>query len=94
MPRGFQTLLALEGEHPAWIARVKERVDPNAFEVSGLLHRLERRGDVRAVVFENVMDMEGRPWLPQEGGNGDRGRHVGAAGSLPPARTREAREGS
>src|SRR3972149_8629359 len=51
----------LEAEHPGWIARVKERVDPNAFEVSSLLHLLERRGEYRAVVFENVAGLEGRP---------------------------------
>ena len=51
----------LEAEHPAWIARVKERVNPNAFEVSCLLHLLEQRGERRAVVFENVGDLEGRP---------------------------------
>ncbi len=58
----LQSFLAqLEAEHPDWIARVKERVNPNAFEVSGLLHLLERRGEHRAVVFENVLDLEGRP---------------------------------
>lgn len=57
--RGF--VAQLEAEHPAWIARVKERVDPNAFEVSSLLHLLDRRGENRAVVFENVVDLEGRP---------------------------------
>ena len=62
MARDLQGYLAqLETEHPDWIARVKERVNPNAFEVSGLLHLLERRGEHRAVVFENVLDLEGRP---------------------------------
>lgn len=62
MTNDLQGFLAqLEAEHPQWIARVKERVDPNAFEVSALLHLLERRGEQRAVVFENVVDLEGRP---------------------------------
>ncbi len=62
MTRDLPGFLArLEAEHPGWIVRVKERVDPNAFEVSGLLHLLDRRGENRAVVFENVVDAEGRP---------------------------------
>ena len=61
MTRDLQEFLArLEAEHPSRIARVKERVDPNAFAVSGRLHLLERRGEMRAVVFENVVDLEGR----------------------------------
>src|SRR3990172_4659580 len=62
MTSDLQSSLArLEAEHPVWLARVKERVDPNAFEVSCLLHLLEQRGERRAVVFENVVDLEGRP---------------------------------
>ncbi len=62
MTMDLQSYLArLEAEHPGRIARVKERVNPNAFEVSSLLHLLERRGEMRAVVFENVVDLEGRP---------------------------------
>ena len=62
MMNDLQSYVArLEAEHPGWIARVKERVDPNAFEVSSLLHLLEKRGEYRAVVFENVADLEGRP---------------------------------
>ncbi len=49
--RGF--LAHLESEHPEQVLRISREVDPD-FGVSGILHRLERDGHRRAVIFENV----------------------------------------
>ncbi len=49
--RGF--LEYLETDHPEEIFRITEEVDPK-FGVSGILHRLEKEGHFRTVIFENV----------------------------------------
>lgn len=49
--RGF--IEYLEKEHPEEIFRITKEVDPK-FGVSGILHRLEKEGHFKAVIFENV----------------------------------------
>lgn len=49
--RGF--LAFLEAEHPGQVLRISREVDPD-FGVSGILHRLEKDGHDKVVVFENV----------------------------------------
>ena len=43
----------LEAEHPSEVIRIEREVDPQ-FEVSGVLHRLEKDGRRPLVIFENV----------------------------------------
>ena len=43
----------LESSHPEQVLRVSREVDPD-FGVSGILHRLERDGHFRVVIFEKV----------------------------------------
>ncbi len=49
--RGF--LDYLEKEHPDHVIRINKEVDPK-FGVSGILHRLEKEGHFKVVIFENV----------------------------------------
>jgi 2,5-furandicarboxylate decarboxylase 1 len=49
--RGF--LNYLEAEHPDHVIRITKEVDPK-FGVSGILHKLEREGHFKVVIFENV----------------------------------------
>ena len=49
--RGF--IEFLETEHPGQVLRISREVDPD-FGVSGILHRLEKDGHFKLVVFENV----------------------------------------
>ena len=50
--RGF--IEYLDKEHPEEIVRITKEVDPK-YGVSGILHRLEKEGHFKAVIFENVM---------------------------------------
>lgn len=47
----------LEAEHPEEVIRIDKQVDPE-FEVSGILHRLERDGRFPLVIFERVKGSE------------------------------------
>ena len=49
--RGF--IEYLDKEHPEEIIRISKEVDPH-FGVSGILHRLEKEGHFKVVIFENV----------------------------------------
>ena len=49
--RGF--IEYLDKEHPEEIIRISKEVDPK-YGVSGILHRLEKEGTFKAVIFENV----------------------------------------
>ena len=49
--RGF--IEYLDKEHPEEIVRITKEVDPK-YGVSGILHRLEKEGHFKAVIFENV----------------------------------------
>jgi 2,5-furandicarboxylate decarboxylase 1 len=49
--RGF--VAYLEAEHPEQVIRITKEVDPD-FEVSGILHRLEKDNHFSLVIFENV----------------------------------------
>lgn len=49
--RGF--IEHLEAEHPDQVLRITKEVDPD-FGVSGILHRLEKDGHYKLVIFENV----------------------------------------
>ena len=49
--RGF--IEYLDKEHPEEIIRITKEVDPK-FGVTGILHRLEKEGHFKAVIFENV----------------------------------------
>ena len=49
--RGFIDFL--DTEHPDEIIRITEEVDPK-YGVSGILHRLEKEGHFKVVIFENV----------------------------------------
>ena len=58
--RGF--IEYLDKEHPEEIIRITKEVDPK-YGVSGILHRLEKEGHFKAVIFENVKGSEYR-WSP------------------------------
>ena len=49
--RGF--IEYLEKEHPEELIRITKEVDPK-YGISGILHRLEKDGHFKAVIFENV----------------------------------------
>lgn len=49
----------LEAECPDSLLRVSDPIDPNVFEVTAFLERLERAGRERVVLFENVKDLKG-----------------------------------
>ncbi len=53
--RGF--IEYLDKEHPEEIVRITKEVDPK-YGVSGILHRLEKEGHFKAVIFENVKGSE------------------------------------
>jgi 2,5-furandicarboxylate decarboxylase 1 len=52
-------LKELETEAPHELLRIHKQVNPAAFEVTGILELLERRGDQPAVLFENALNIKG-----------------------------------
>jgi 2,5-furandicarboxylate decarboxylase 1 len=62
MPKDLHTWLKdLESRIPGEPLRVSRAVNPSSFEVASILHQLEQRGDRRAVLFEKVTDVKGKP---------------------------------
>ena len=54
MAKDLRTFLDdIEGQNPNEIVRIKKEVDPY-FEATGILAKMERQGDYRIVIFENV----------------------------------------
>lgn len=51
----------LEQRTPSELVRVKRQVDPAGFDVSAILEQLDRRGQRPMVLFEDTLDMLGRP---------------------------------
>jgi 2,5-furandicarboxylate decarboxylase 1 len=70
--RGF--IEYLEKEHPEEIIHITKEVDPK-FGVSGILHRLEKEGHFKAVIFENVKGSD-VPLVANMHGNFDRLRYA------------------
>jgi 2,5-furandicarboxylate decarboxylase 1 len=54
-------LKQLETEAPDELIRIRKPVNPAAFEVTGILELLERRGEQPVVLFENALNLKGEP---------------------------------
>ncbi|MBI2371055.1 MAG: UbiD family decarboxylase [Deltaproteobacteria bacterium] len=48
-------------QHPQHLARATAPVNPNRFEVTALLQRMQQRGEQKMALFEHVVDVEERP---------------------------------
>ncbi len=62
MPKDLRTWIAdLERQCPGEPLRVKKFVRPAEYEISSILYQLEKRGNLSAVLFENVASVKGEP---------------------------------
>jgi 2,5-furandicarboxylate decarboxylase 1 len=62
MPKDLRTWLKdLEDRIPGEPLRVSKAVIPSSFEVASILHQLEEKGNLKAVLFEKVISIKGEP---------------------------------
>ena len=62
MPKDLRTWLKdLADRIPGEPLRVSKAVTPSSFEVASILQQLEEKGDLRAVLFEKVTSIKGKP---------------------------------
>lgn len=61
MSKDLQGFIAQEEEtSPGSIIRVKDRIDPNKFETIAFLKHLDLRGELKMVLFEDVLTLDGQ----------------------------------
>ncbi len=61
MPKTLSTFIEDIADVPGELSRVSREIDPNAFEVTAILEHLDQKEDLSMVLFENPLNLNGKP---------------------------------